>query len=164
MNVSRVSALRGVKRIATVYHLPNGTSPEDVAATWAELMADIDDDAFSKAIEVFLREREGGYFPKPGAIRSIALKFQHRLGGSWGGNIASQYGGWEQDHANGRCPVCQAGLRLLKAVERGIDPSRPDRYGVWHDVEAHRRAGVPHVGFPCETLTRSRASDTERAA
>jgi len=162
MNVSRNSALRGIKRIATVYHLPNGMPPEDVASTWADALVDIDEDAFDKAVATFLREQQGGYFPKPGAIRSIALRFQHRLGGSWGGNLASQYRAWEQDHANGRCPVCQAGLRLLKAVERGVDPSRPDRYGVWHDVEAHRRAGVPHVGFPCETLTSSRA--IEKAA
>lgn len=153
MNVTRDTAKRAIEKVAAVYQLPNRRTAEDVAKVWADVMADVDSAVLDDAVDAFLRENETGFFPKPGAIRTLCLRIQHQQGHRYGrGDLASQYRAWEQHHADGRCPVCHSGLRLIKAAERGLDPSRPDRYGVWHDVDAHRRAGVPHVGFPCETL------------
>lgn len=136
------------------YHKPSDVAFEAVAGRWFEKLSDINDSQLARAVDDYIR---GGhdFWPKPGAIRSMALSANVSNFG------AQEFGAGYSEHDR-PCAVCGAELRWLKPHEQVNYKWNPEtreffneaapvlhgeRYGTLHDMKAHRLAGVPCVGY-----------------
>src|SRR5687768_9417150 len=119
-----------IVRLARVYNPPKGL-PSEIARVWSDVLDGIEPDEFRLAVRAYMRG-PGKYFPKPGDIRELVNATRVR---------APTNGHAPNDPD--RCKVCGAAVRQLPE-HPGIPDGAVGRLGILHDVESHRRAGVPH--------------------
>ena len=150
---------RALRKLAEAYHIKG--KRDDVANVWIHVLADMEPQQLDVAVLAYLRT-DSKWMPAPGQLLALANGSAEAGPTHPGGRsivqtekqkMVSHYHGWEQHH-HGPCPVCGARLEALTPEERGwkavgMTPegfSPGASFGVLHDGELHRLAGVQAIG------------------
>lgn len=140
-----IDVQRSVARLAVSYPLPKGQTQESVSQVWFEALSGFSGRTVQQGLANLLQYHEGTFWPSVNVVRHYCQRVESNRPAS---ALADRYRMWEMGRGSGPCPVCGADLRELTAEERGAPPGAPTRFGVLHDVNAHREKGIPHVGHP----------------
>ena len=156
--ISILDVHRALRKLGDAY--PSRGRRDDVANTWIDVLADLTPDELRGAVMDYMRGASQ-YMPAPGLLLDLASQARGPGTLPGRGSVAqterqkqtSIYHAWEQNH-EGPCPICGARLEALTPEERGwaevgMTPegfSPGARFGVLHNGERHRLAGVHAIG------------------
>lgn len=127
--------------LARVFKAPNGDARE-TARIYHAAVRDVPPEAFIRACRDYIR-RDERFFPKPGALRRLALEAAREMPGTRVLTLAGQYREWlqngMQDPETGKfvpCPVCES------VVERPHN----GRFVIYHEHQRHFETGIAYAG------------------
>jgi len=125
-----------------IFTPPKGKTLDQVAYLWARIFEreGVTIQEWKTEAETF-PESDASYWPKPGQalkrIKALRTGTLHDPTTPMG-----KYWAWEAIKGDGDpCPICAATI--------GPDPSsdaETPRLNIWHNADAHERAGVPFIG------------------
>lgn len=144
MKITDLDVKRAMRRLAAVHRPPD--DKEAAVRVWRDVLGDLNASELISVVNEYLRS-DARYFPKPGALRQMALR--RRTG------PANRSAGDGPDPAV-ECPACGAKIRLLDPDEQVLmrydhgelrnylteNQTGSQRYGIYHDLS------VPHDGLP----------------
>jgi hypothetical protein len=113
----------------------------------------------TQAVTVYLASEER-FFPKPGSLKALALR--QRVATAYAiasESLEDRYKAWDFSDAamagKTACPVCGAyfgdqvvAFRPALGSNGAVYAQEICRWLIWHDHDAHMRAGVSYVGAP----------------
>lgn len=152
--VTELEIRKQVRRLRNVFS--TGKNEDEQVKAWSFVFdgEGIDNQALMAAVSKAAKS-ESRYMPNPGQVLAIAKEAR--------GGIARVMPTKSRDETQ-PCPVCGAVLRLLPPEDQvhfgwddvegeyrnlgvPVPADSPPRYGVLHDLQKHRAAGVQAVGY-----------------